>query len=81
MRRSFYYILIGSLALCVVGFVFEKTNQTEPVTQMDPNMFGHNFHIDLSPTDTNFCHHFVAPFNKSASFETKNSPGSIDLDY
>ncbi|MCX6715185.1 MAG: hypothetical protein NTX72_05230 [Candidatus Uhrbacteria bacterium] len=52
MRRSFY-ILIGSLVLCTLGLVLEKTNQMEPASEAASKPFGHYVHIDLDPSDPN----------------------------
>lgn len=81
MRRSFY-ILIGSLAICIPLLVFEKSHARESASPPMPETFGHHVHIDLDLSDPNLlmCKHPV-PHSVIYEPQIKNSPKSIDLDY
>ena len=80
MRRSIYMI-IGGLVVCLTVVFFMKTTTTKPTLQLKTESFGHYVELDLNPNDVNFCMHPILKPSIQKDRGTKNSPGSIDLDY
>ncbi|OGL63430.1 hypothetical protein A3C09_03065 [Candidatus Uhrbacteria bacterium RIFCSPHIGHO2_02_FULL_47_44] len=80
MRRSFYMI-VGSLVVCLSAIFFAEATTTEPTLSSQTESFGHYVELDLDPNDFYVCGHPILDPSTQKGKETKNSPGSIDLDY